>query len=155
MAKRKTVIETNSSSASLVPALAVAKLPRVSALKPTTRSIHAGSSTTHPARERRLTATPPTSSGHGLAKIGIRHSVRPVYPRLAKEEGWEGIVLLKFLVRTNGTPDHISVQRSSGHTILDKAAMDAIRQWRFTPAMDGNFPVEKYLQVPLKFALQQ
>ena len=72
---------------------------------------------------------------------------------MAKEEGWEGVVLLQVLVRTSGEPGKITIRKSSGHKIIDNAAVDAMRQWRFVPAMDGNFPVEKYVQVPLKFGL--
>ena len=153
MVKRKTVIETSSSFSPSMPALAVSKIPKISALTPRTRSTYARSSTAHPTRSRRLTATLPSSRDTGTAKIGVRHSVRPVYPRLAKEEGWEGTVLIKALVRTSGKPENITIQKSSGHKILDNAAVDAIRQWRFSPAKDGNFSMEKYIHIPLKFHL--
>ena len=106
-------------------------------------------------RKRRLTTSPPGTSSSQAAKIGVRHSVPPVYPRIAKEEGWEGIVLVRVLVQTSGLPGQITIQKSSGHEILDEAAIEAIRQWRFTPAMDGNFPIKKYLQIPLNFGLHR
>ena len=107
-----------------------------------------------PRGKRRLTTRPPDGASAGKAKIGVRHSVSPVYPRVAKEEGWQGIVILRVLVRTNGRPGEITIQKSSGHEILDKAAIEAVRKWEFTPAMDGNFPIEKYLQIPLNFGLR-
>ncbi|WP_454063100.1 TonB family protein [Candidatus Nitrospira salsa] len=106
-----------------------------------------------PPRSRRLTASLPATEGLGLKKIAIRHSVRPVYPRVAKEEGWEGIVLLRVLVHRSGMPGTVTIQKSSGYKILDDAAIEAIRQWRFAPAKDGNFAIEKHVDVPLKFGL--
>ncbi len=133
----------------------IKSIPLNRSLNPSVTSIHATPATTQRRRKRRLITQLPPTSGAGIAKIGVRHSVQPVYPRVAKEEGWEGIVLLKVLVRTSGLPGEITVRKSSGHVILDKAAIKAMRQWRFVPAMDGNFPVEKYLQVPLKFGLHR
>ncbi|MCA9472683.1 MAG: TonB family protein [Nitrospirales bacterium] len=155
MVKRSTATEAALPSASPMLTTKASKITQTRALSSHVQAIHTAPSTTQATRSRRLVATPPVSGGNGLAKIRVRHSVRPVYPRLAKEQGWEGTVLVKILVRTDGIPDHVTIQKSSGHQVLDDAAMEAIRQWRFAPAMDGNFPVEKYLQVPLKFGLQR
>ena len=108
-----------------------------------------------PSRTRRLMARPPEQVGSGITNIGIRHSVPPVYPRVAKEEGWEGVVLLRVLVHTNGMPGEITIRKSSGHKTLDEAAIEAIQQWRFIPAKDGGFAVRKHVYIPFKFGLHR
>ena len=133
--------------------MAIAHLPAASPLPSSIKSIKTASRSPLAPRTRRLTASLPATESLGVEKIGIRHSVRPVYPRVAKEEGWEGIVLLRVLVHTSGRPGTITIQKSSGHKILDDAAIEAIRQWRFAPAKDGNFIIEKHVDVPLKFGL--
>ena len=154
MVKRATTDNALPLSESHVTNINVSKIPIRRTLSPTVTAINAAPAASRLTRKRRLTAQTPTA-GAGIAKIGVRHSVQPVYPRVAKEEGWEGIVLLQVLVQTSGIPGKITIRKSSGHQILDNAAIEAMRQWRFAPAMDGNFPVEKYLQVPLKFGLHR
>ncbi|MEW5757787.1 MAG: TonB family protein [Pseudomonadota bacterium] len=48
------------------------------------------------------------------------------YPHLARKHGWEGEVLLSFQVTHSGVIEHIQISRSSGHGVLDKAAMAAL-----------------------------
>ncbi|GJL63561.1 MAG: hypothetical protein NPIRA04_22150 [Nitrospirales bacterium] len=133
--------------------MTIAKLPTARPLPASVTSIETTSRTSLPSKTRRLTASLPAAEGLGMKKIAVRHSVRPVYPRVAKEEGWEGIVLLRVLVHSSGMPGKVTIQKSSGYKVLDEAAIDAIRQWRFAPAKDGNFAIEKHVDVPLKFGL--
>ncbi len=63
-------------------------------------------------------------------------------------------MILRVLVQTNGLPGEVKVRKSSGHSILDTAATEAVRKWRFKPEQDGNIPIEKYVDIPLKFDLQ-
>ena len=65
--------------------------------------------------------------------------VEPVYPDAARLQGWEGRVILEFLVDANGQTREISVVDSSGYDVLDKAAVSAARQWLYLPArLDGQ-----------------
>jgi protein TonB len=68
--------------------------------------------------------------------------------------GMEGIVMLKVLVSRQGTALKIEVAHSSGHEILDKAAADAVRNWRFVPAKQGNASIDQWVQVPVAFRLR-
>ena len=105
-------------------------------------------------QRRVLAAIPPGGQDISGSQVEIIHYVPPVHPRLAKELGWEGTVVVKFLVQTTGLPSQVTVKKSSGYPILDKAATDAIRQWRFKPAMDGNISINKITFATLKFELQ-
>lgn len=62
------------------------------------------------------------------ALIRARLAEHFVYPRLAQQQGWQGEVLLAFRVGVDGTLSHIEIANSSGHAILDEAALDAMRQ---------------------------
>jgi protein TonB len=78
---------------------------------------------------------------------------KPDYPRLARNRGWEGKVLLKVQVSAGGLSDSVAVQRSSGHDILDESAVAAVRKWKFIPAMRGSTPVATSVIVPIIFTL--
>ena len=107
-----------------------------------------------PSKKKILMARPPGGGGVSGSKVGIIRSIPPVYPRMARESGWEGTVIVRVLVRTSGIPGDVQVRKSSGHSILDEAAAEAVRKWRFKPEQDGNIPIQKYVDIPLKFDLR-
>ena len=78
----------------------------------------------------------------------------PDYPDLARRRGEQGRVLLRVEVSMDGRPLAVSVARSSGFGILDSAAQDAIRAWRFVPATEGGRPVQAIAEVPIQFRLE-
>lgn len=77
----------------------------------------------------------------------------PLYPRLARDRGWEGEVLLRVIVSEAGDVRRVSIERSSKHAVLDAAALRAVRRWRFHPSRLGPTPVEGEVLVPLRFKL--
>jgi len=83
-----------------------------------------------------------------------RHAPLPRYPAAARAQGLEGVVVLSVLVRYDGRVDDARVAVSSGTTILDEAALAAVRTWLFTPASRGGHAVESVVEVPVKFALR-
>ncbi len=78
----------------------------------------------------------------------------PRYPDEARRKGWEGTVLVAALVGADGAVRSVRVERSSGHPCLDDAAIEAARDWRFSPATLDGAPVEEEVQVPIRFVLQ-
>ncbi|WP_197703244.1 energy transducer TonB [Sulfurifustis variabilis] len=78
----------------------------------------------------------------------------PVYPSLARRLGEEGRVLLRVRVRPDGTSADIAISRSSGFARLDRAALEAVRKWRFVPARQGDVPVTASVLVPISFTLE-
>lgn len=85
----------------------------------------------------------------------ILFTIPPVYPRIARESGWEGTVLVRVLVQTDGRPGSVRVRKSSGHAILDDAAIETVKKWRFIPAKDGNIPIRSVVEIPIHFALRK
>lgn len=61
--------------------------------------------------------------------------------------------MLLILVGRNGAPRDIKVQHSSGSRDLDKAAINAAIQWRFSPELRSGVPVEGYARVPVTFTV--
>lgn len=77
----------------------------------------------------------------------------PVYPEMARERGWEGLVLLRVKVEAAGNPAEVQIEKSSGYKILDDAAVRAVRQWRFKPASIGNASFASWVRIPVRFSL--
>jgi TonB family protein len=83
------------------------------------------------------------------------YQVMPTYPISARREGREGTVLLKVQVLETGAIGKIGVERSSGSSDLDEAALNAVRRWRFEPAAQGGRRVRRSVLLPIKFALEE
>lgn len=62
----------------------------------------------------------------------------PTYPRTARRQGWEGEVWLRVRVAEIGQVLEVRIERSSGHSILDRAALEAVRNWHFHPSHLSN-----------------
>jgi len=77
----------------------------------------------------------------------------PPYPRMAKERGWEGEVLLRVLIGPTGRVLTASIEKSSSYALLDRAALNAVRRWHFHPAQKGNTPVKGEVRLPIRFEL--
>ena len=77
----------------------------------------------------------------------------PSYPALSRRNGEAGKVMLRVQVSSDGRPQQIELQRSSGFNRLDDAAMAAVRQWRFIPAKRGEENLTEWVLVPLVFKL--
>jgi protein TonB len=75
----------------------------------------------------------------------------PNYPPAALRRGDSGEALLRVHVGADGVPYAIDLVRGSGSRLLDRAATDAVRKWRFRPAMSNGQPVAGDVQVPIAF----
>lgn len=88
------------------------------------------------------------------AQVNESANPRPVYPELARKRGQEGIVRVRCQVNDIGIVTGISLAQSSGHKLLDDAALKAVRKWRFKPALYNGQPVAGSLIVPVEFRLR-
>lgn len=84
----------------------------------------------------------------------VVYSQEPVYPERARLNGWEGTVRLRFIVNTQGAVDEVTVVESSGHREIDQAAIDCIKQWRFSPALKAGVPIAAAVTMPVAFDLR-
>ena len=78
----------------------------------------------------------------------------PPYPAQARRRGLEGRVLVHAVVAASGECTRAELRRSSGHAILDEAALRAVRAWRFVPAMRDGRPVTAGVEIPIVFRLE-
>lgn len=86
-------------------------------------------------------------------RLGSAQNPQPRYPYLARERGWEGRVVLRVQVNKLGFAEKVSVQKASGHPILDRAAKSAIKKWRFRPSLKSGQKVAASIPVPIRFEL--
>ncbi len=78
----------------------------------------------------------------------------PVYPARARFERLAGTVTLRLTIAVDGSVTTLEVEHSSGHAILDAAAMRAVRVWRFEPARRGNAAMPWTGLLPIRFTLE-
>lgn len=79
-------------------------------------------------------------------------TVAPVYPTELKREGVAGMVKVKFTVDVQGNVSNPEVE-SSSNPGFNKAALEAIKSWKFKPATQDGSPIAKTVSIPLKFML--
>lgn len=95
-----------------------------------------------------VAVTPPTFNAAYL------RNPAPHYPVAARRSGEQGTVTLRVLVSREGLPVRVDVEKSSGSTHLDAAALEAVKAWRFTPARQGTDAIESWMLVPIVFRLE-
>lgn len=76
---------------------------------------------------------------------------KPPYPPEARAQRIEGVVLLIVGVDAEGRVTNASVREGSGHGMLDRAALEAVRTWRFAPATQSGRPVAATVEIPIRF----
>ena len=108
-----------------------------------------------PVPEPRREAAPPRR----IEPVGGRvkapkktHHVAPIYPPLAIVSRTEGLVVLEAVIGEDGSVRDVRVLRSV--PLLDRAAIEAVRQWRFTPTVLNDEPVPVVMSVTVHFQLQ-
>jgi TonB family protein len=77
--------------------------------------------------------------------------VRPEYPAIAQSARIQGVVILEATIGVDGSVMDAKVLRSI--PLLDKAAVDAVRQWQFAPTMLNGVPVAVIMTVTVNFSL--
>ena len=80
--------------------------------------------------------------------------VRPVYPPSMRDAGIDGVVPLGAVIGVDGRVLSVRGISASAHPELTQAAMEAVRQWVFTPTLLNGQPVEVFMTVSVTFSLQ-
>ncbi len=97
----------------------------------------------------------PSKGALGEAKPDYLKNPAPVYPQMARERGWEGLVTLSVLVDRDGRVSEVTLEKSSGHSALDHSAQQTVRKWRFQSARVGGVPVPSRIRIPVRFILDE
>jgi len=116
-----------------------------------------------PAPPREVARAAPAREGEGGAgekttapsfNAAYLRNPAPRYPVSARRNGEQGIVTLRVLVTREGAAATVNVDKPSGSSALDQAALEAVKSWRFVPARQGAQPVEAWVLVPIVFRLE-
>ncbi len=81
------------------------------------------------------------------------HDVAPTYPPIASSAHVEGVVIIEAVIAVDGTVRDARVLRSV--PLLDRAALDAVKQWRYAPTRLGGVAVPVIVTVTVQFRLQR
>jgi protein TonB len=90
--------------------------------------------------------------GGGIKPPARVVNVNPVYPPDARDARVQGVVILEVLIGVEGKVEQAKVLRSI--PLLDQAALDAVRQWEFTPTLLNGEPKKVIMTVTVNFTLQ-
>ncbi len=104
-----------------------------------------------PGPELTATGTGGESAGFADPRYADLNKVR--YPPLAVRKREQGEVQLRVLIGRTGLAERIELARSSGSRILDAAAMQSVRQWRFVAAERDGMAIPTWAIVPIRFNL--
>lgn len=115
--------------------------------------------TTEAPPPRAVIVAPPAPGPTGPISVAdldskILSAPPPRYPVPSLRLKEQGTVVLSVLVGTDGTVAEIGVARSSGYSRLDKAALEAVRRWRWSPTLVAGAPVQVRGVVPIPFVLR-
>ncbi|MBK6007413.1 energy transducer TonB [Ramlibacter ginsenosidimutans] len=83
------------------------------------------------------------------------HNPKPAYPPTSRRLGEHGKVVLRVLIGVDGRAQDATVLESSGFARLDRAALEAARQWRYVPGKRGGVPEPMWVKVPIDFDLSE
>jgi protein TonB len=114
------------------PRIKVARMTRHAVVRAPVVQIAGPPAPPPPARPRGITA--PVS-------IGASHSCEKQYPPTAVRLNQQGTTIVNFTVDTDGSVSNVHVARSSGHEMLDDAAIRCATSWRYRPAFENGRPV--------------
>ncbi len=77
----------------------------------------------------------------------------PLYPRMSKRLGEQGVVIVRVLIGVNGLAEKAEIYKSSGYARLDQAALDAVIHWRYVPGKRLGRVESMWFNIPVKFVL--
>ncbi|CAI8813408.1 energy transducer TonB [Methylocaldum szegediense] len=135
---------------------------------PSEAAVHHATAAQTPPPPEASTETAPTSRAAASARsepapapvtpphfnVAYLRKPAPVYPALSRRQREQGKVVLRVLVNAAGSAETVSVHTSSGFGRLDAAALEAVKQWKFVPARQGDRPVPAWVLVPISFTLE-
>ena len=95
----------------------------------------------------------PYRPGAGITPPSLQREVKPVYTEDGRRRNVEGDVVMEVVVRSDGSVGTVRVLQGLGSG-LDQRAIDAVRQWRFSPARRFGTPVDVLVEIAVEFRLR-
>ena len=87
-------------------------------------------------------------------KAAYLNNPKPPYPPLAVRMRLEGKVTLLVEVLLDGKAGRVAIETSSGHEMLDQSALQAVKQWQFSPARKDGVIITQVVRIPITFNLK-
>ena len=94
----------------------------------------------------------PLRAGGVVQDSKLIHRVEPVYPELARRTRAEAVIVMEVQIDEQGDVTDVSIAR--GHPLFDQAAIDAVKQWRYSPTLLNGEPVPVVTTVTIPFRIQ-
>jgi TonB family protein len=107
-----------------------------------------------PQQQQQATAPVPIRIGGNVQAAKLLRQVRPAYPPDLQAQGVEGAVLIDAVISKDGAPLSVNV-RNTVNPEFANAAVDAVRQWRYSPTLLNGEPVEVATTMTIEFKLKQ
>lgn len=146
--ERKPVLALPESAAPPTPSFTVPQQPaEAPAAAPATAASAPSAAAAGPAREPVAT----TSAVYNAAYLG---NAPPRYPPMARRNGIEGTTLVRVLVSKEGRALQVALDKTSGSSVLDNAALEQAKTWKFAPARRGQEAVEQWVTMPFVYKLE-
>ncbi len=95
----------------------------------------------------------PFRPGSGIEPPRLLREVKPDYTEEARQRNLVGDVVLEIVVRRDGAVGDVTILQRLGSG-LDERAVEAVRQWRFSPARRQGAPVDVIVEVAVEFKLR-
>jgi periplasmic protein TonB len=95
----------------------------------------------------------PYRPGSGISAPAIIREVKPDYTEEGRRRAIEGDVVLEIVVRADGSVGNVKLLQGLGAG-LDQRAMEAVREWKFSPARRYGTPVDVIVEVAMEFKLR-
>ena len=122
---------------------------------------HEPDRSTAPSGERELPPPITEQAASGAGPVILEPEIdaqrglsEPLYPAAAIRQNQQGTVLLSVQVLPNGRIGEVRLDRSSGSSLLDAAALREAKRWRLKPGTHDGVPVAMWKQIPITFQLK-
>jgi len=90
--------------------------------------------------------------GGNVQAANLIEQVNPIYPPLARQARIQGVVVMEAVISKEGSIESLRVV--TGHPLLNQAALDAVKQWKYRPTLLNGEPVEVITTVTVMFNLK-
>jgi protein TonB len=87
-----------------------------------------------------------------MEAASLIHQVKPEYPDIARRARVQGVVVMEAVINKDGAIDSLRVV--SGNPLLNQAAVDAVKQWRYRPTLLNGEPVDVVTTITVTFTFQ-
>ena len=98
---------------------------------------------------------PSQNIGEVITNPAVVQRVKPNYPVSARRRNQQGTAIIRAEINRIGLVTFASVQQSSGHAMLDKSALKAVKKWIFQPVLRNGQAMNAIVDAPVTFSLHQ